>query len=88
MTNKKKLATITIVVEDRQTHAPDVNRILSEAGHIIIARLGVNVSRTCVSNCTGMITVAVEGTTKEIKDLTKRLDDLYGIVAKCSIMTK
>lgn len=88
MTTKKQLGTITILIKDRQTHAPDVNRLLSDAGHLIIARLGVNVQRSCVTDCTGMITVAVEGTAKEINDLTKKLDKLYGIVAKTSIMTK
>ncbi len=87
MSNKKQLATITILVKDRQTHSADVNKMLSEFGHHVIARLGVNVQRTCVENCTGMITVAVEATNKEIKELTKKLDELYGIVAKSSVMT-
>ena len=88
MPNKKQLATITILVKDRQTHSADVNKMLSEFGHHVIARLGVNVQRTCIEHCTGLITVAVEASSKEIKDLTKKLDDLYGIVAKSSVMTE
>ena len=87
MTAKKHLATITILVKDRQMHAKDVNRLLTEHGDIVLARLGVNVQRTCVENCTGMITVAVEATAEEISGLTKKLDELYGIVAKANIMT-
>lgn len=87
MENKKHLAAITILIKDRQTHAEDVNRILSESGHIIMARLGVNVSRSCVENCTGMITIAVEATVSEINELTQKLDALYGIAAKSCIMT-
>lgn len=88
MATKKQLGTITILVGDRQVHAVDVNRLLTENGHLILARLGVNVSRTCVTGCTAMITVAVEATVKEIHDLTEQLDGLYGIVAKSSIVTE
>ncbi len=88
MPNKKHLATITILIKDRQTHSKSVNEMLTKNSHLIMARLGVNVQRSCVENCTGMITIAIEGTAKEINDLTKKLDKLYGIVAKTSIMTE
>ncbi len=88
MPSKKHLAAITILVKDRQMHAKDVQRILTDKGHIILARLGVNVQRSCIEHCTGMITIAVEGTAKQINDLTKMLDELYGIVAKANIMTE
>ena len=88
MPNKKHLATITILVKDRQTNSENVNKMLTENGHLVMSRLGVNVQRSCVENCTGLIAVAVEGTTKEINDLTKKLDGLYGIVAKNNIMTE
>ena len=88
MNNKKHLATITILVKDRQTNSENVNKMLTENGHLIMSRLGINVQRSCVKNCTGMISIAIEGTTKEINDLTKRLDELYGIVAKASVMTE
>ncbi len=88
MPNKKHLATISILVKDRQSHAKDVQQILTDNGHLIIARLGVNVRRSCVEHCTGIITVAVEGTAKEINDLTIKLNKLYGIAAKSCLMTK
>ena len=87
MPDKKQLATITILVKDRQTHAKDVQQILTDHGHIVMARLGVNVQKSCVEHCTGIITVAVEGADDEINDLTKKLDGLSGIVAKVNIMT-
>ncbi len=86
--NKKHLATITILVKDRQVHAKDVQQILTDYGHLVMARLGVNVRKSCVEHCTGLITVAVEGTAEDINDLTKKLDKLYGIVAKVNIMTE
>lgn len=87
MPDKKHLGTITILVKDRQTHAPDVNQLLTDNGHLILARLGVNLSRACVANCTAMITVAVEGSADEINTLTDKINSLYGIVAKATIMT-
>lgn len=85
--DKKHLATITILVKDRQTNVPAVNQLLTDNGHLIMSRLGVNVEPKCMENCTGMISVAIKGTAKEIKDLTKKLNSLYGIVAKFNIMT-
>lgn len=83
---KLHLATITILVKDRQKNSPEVNRILTENGHLVMARLGVNVERHCVSNCTAMIVVAVEASAKDILRVTKELNRLYGIVAKSSVM--
>ncbi len=83
---KLHLAAITILVKDRQTNAPEVNRILTENGHLIMARLGVNVQRQCFENCTAMVTVAVEASAKDIRRIAKELNDLYGIVAKECLM--
>jgi metal-responsive CopG/Arc/MetJ family transcriptional regulator len=88
MPNKKHLAMITILVKDRQTNSENVNKLLTENSHLVMSRMGVNVQRSCIENCTGLIAVAVEGTTKEINDLTEKLDGLYGIVAKVNIMTE
>lgn len=88
MAEKKHLGTITILVKDRQAHSTDVQSMLTGHGHLIMARLGVNVQRACVENCTGLITVVVEGTSAQIRKLEKELDGLYGIVAKACIITK
>ena len=87
MAVKKQLASVTILIKDRQTHAVDVQKILTENGHIILGRMGINPSRSCVEHCTGIVSLIVEGTTTEIKAFTKQLDDFYGIVAKVNIMT-
>ena len=87
MATKKHLGTITILVKDRHANSPDVNRVLSEQGNLVMARLGVNVQPLCVSGCTGLITVAVQGTAAEVSRLAKKLNSLYGIVAKSIIVT-
>jgi hypothetical protein len=84
--SKLHLATITILVKDRQMHAPEVNQILTENGHLILARLGVNVQRHCIEHCTAMITVALEASAKDINRITKELDQLYGITAKSLVL--
>jgi len=86
--DKKHLATITILVKDRESHAPEVNQILTDHGHLILARLGVNVQRHCIEHCTALITVVIEATAEEINAITKKLDAFYGIVAKTTIITE
>ena len=86
--DKKHLATISILIKDRQSHAKDVNELLTINGHLIMARLGVNVQKCHIEHCTGFITIAVEATASEISKLTKELDELYGIVAKSSVLTE
>jgi len=85
---KKHFATITILVKDRQSNVARVNKLLTDNGHLIVARLGVNIEPKCIKYCTGMITLATKGSKEEIVELTKKLDKLYGIVAKASIMTE
>jgi len=86
--SKVHLAVISILVEDRQTNAKEMNQLLTDHGHLIMSRLGVNVQPACLKSCTGILALAVKGTAEEIKDLTKKLDGLYGIIAKVNIMTK
>jgi hypothetical protein len=88
MKEKKQLGTITILIEDRQMHANDVQNMLTEAGHLIMSRLGVNIQPACIDHCTGLIVVVIAATSKQINDLAKKLNKLYGIVAKASIVTK
>lgn len=86
--SKKQLGTITILIKDRQANVARVNKLLTDNGHLIMSRMGVNVARSCVAHCTGMITLALEATASDINSLTKKLNNLYGITAKASIMTK
>ena len=87
MPEKKHLGTISILMKDRHNYALEVQEVLTANGHLIIARMGVNPARTCVKNCMGIITLIVEGTAKEINALTKKLDKIYGAVAKKIIIT-
>ena len=88
MANKRHLATITVLIRDRQSQANDLQQLLTDNGHIIMARMGVNVQPKCIEHCTGMIVLTLEGGLSEIKALNKKIDEMYGVVAKLSVMTK
>ncbi|MBD3247679.1 hypothetical protein GF382_00115 [Candidatus Falkowbacteria bacterium] len=88
MAEKKHLGTITILVKDRQKASVDLQKILTEAGHMIMARLGVNPQRACIEHCTGLVVLVVEGNARDISALAKKIDRIYGIVAKKIMITK
>ena len=83
---KKHIATISILIKDRQTNAGQVQKILTEHGNIVIARTGVHITRGCVERCTGIITLILEGPKRDINKLNKKIDNLYGIVSKVTFL--
>lgn len=85
---KQHLGTITIMITNRQVNSEKLNKALSENGHVILTRLGVNIEPRCISNCSGLITIIVKGTSVQINDLTKTLNKLYGVIAKNCVITK
>lgn len=88
MKTKKHLGTITILLKDRHRASADMQRILTENGSLIMARMGVNPERACVKGCTGLITIVVEGSAKDINSLSRKLNSLYGVVAKSIKITQ
>ena len=88
VSGRKHLGTISILMKDRHSYAAEVQEILTANGQLIMARMGINPARTCVKNCTGIVTLTVEASAREIAALTKKLDKLYGVVAKSLIITK
>lgn len=85
---KMHLATISILLKDRQQHAPDVNQLLTDNSHLILSRMGVNVQRHCIDHCTAIITVTLEANLEQIATLTEKLNSFDGIVAKTSLLTE
>ncbi|MEI6529098.1 MAG: hypothetical protein WCN88_01665 [Candidatus Falkowbacteria bacterium] len=80
------LATISILATDRQAVSGELNKILTEAGHLIMSRLGVNVQRNCFEHCLGLIILAVEGDGPKIAELEQNLKTLPHLTVKLSIM--
>lgn len=85
--SKRHLATLSILLKDRQSQASDLQQILTDEGHLIMARLGVNVQPKCIEHCNGMIVLALDGDLKDIKAFAKKIDKIYGVVAKLSVLT-
>lgn len=85
---KRILGTITLFTSDRQTISADLNRLLTEHGHLIMSRLGVNVSKACQEHCPGLIILAVEGKDEEIFALEEKLRDLPEMEVKIAVMSE
>lgn len=85
---KRILGTITIFTSDRQTSALEMNKILTENGHLIMSRLGVNVQKACQNHCPGLIVIAVEGEDEKIFALEEKLRDLPELEVKIAVMSE
>lgn len=81
MVMSKRLGFVGIIVEDRQKSAPAVNRILSEYGDEILARVGVPYP---VRRC-HVITLTVDMTTDELGALTGKLGAVDGVTVKSAL---
>ena len=77
----KRLGFIGIIIEDRIKAAPQINRILSEYGDEIIARVGVPYKER---NCR-VITLTVDMTTDELGALTGKLGAVAGVTVRSAL---
>ena len=77
----KRLGFIGIIVEDRKKSAPLVNKVLSEYGEEILARVGIPYKeRHC-----WVITLTVDMTTDELGALTGKLGAIEGVTVKSAL---
>jgi putative iron-only hydrogenase system regulator len=77
----KRLGFVGIILENRKAAAVDVNRVLSEFGDLICARMGLPYAkRSCC-----VITLIVDATTDELGRLTGRLGMLRGVSVKSAL---
>ena len=86
--SKMDLATITILVTSRQTHSPELNKILSDNGHLIMSRLGVNVQPKCIQDCVGLIVVVAKGHKDDLEQLNAQIDAINGISSHLVLATQ
>jgi metal-responsive CopG/Arc/MetJ family transcriptional regulator len=83
---KKYLATLSILVTDREANVAQVNQLLTANGHIIMSRLGVNPNQSCLAHCLGIIILVLAGEKTKIQKLSADLSVLKGIKAKLSLL--
>ncbi|HOW28104.1 MAG TPA: CopG family transcriptional regulator [Elusimicrobiota bacterium] len=75
---EKRLGFVGIILEDRQKSAGAVNKVLSDFGESIIARVGL----PHIRGHHAVITLIVDATTDDIGALTGRLGGIPGISVK------
>lgn len=79
---EKRLANISILVHDRHNWSLEVNKVLTEYGNLILSRLGTNLQRQCIENCTALIVAVAEGAEEELNEMAEKLNKLDKIDAK------
>jgi len=78
---RKRLGFVGIILEDRKKSAEEVNKVLSEFGGIIAARIGLPYKeRQC-----SVITLIVDATTDDVGALTGRMGKLAGVSVKSAL---
>ncbi len=80
-TADRRLGFVGIVLEDRESGSPPVNKILSEHGDLILARTGI----PRVSHNDAIITLVVQATTDELGRMSGRLGALPGVTVKTAL---
>jgi putative iron-only hydrogenase system regulator len=75
---ESRLGFVGIILEDRKAASAPVNKILSEFGEAIVARMGL----PHVRGDHAVITVIVDMTTDQIGSLTGRLGAVPGVAVK------
>lgn len=68
---KEYLATLNILVNEREVNAPEINNVITEHGHLVRARLGIHLQPKCVKGCSGLITLIVQGEKEELEKFEK-----------------
>ena len=81
----EKLASITILTKNRQQNSPELNKILTEGGHLIMSRMGVNVQKTCTEHCPGMIILALKAKSEDIIGLFEKINRIDEVSAEMSM---
>ncbi len=78
---ESRVGFVGIVVTDRQRAAAQVNAVLSDHGHLIVARTGLPYARRGVC----VITRIVDATTDQLGRLTGRLGQTEGVRVKSAL---
>ena len=78
---EKRVGFVGIMVEAREKGADEVNKVLSEFGNIVVARMGVPYKEK--SCC--VITLVVDATTDEMGALTGKLGNISGVEVKSAL---
>ncbi len=81
---EKRLGFVGIILEDRKKQADAVNKILSEYGDNVIARVGLPYKE---KNCS-VITLTVDINTDDLGTMTGKLGNIEGVSVKSALRKK
>jgi len=81
---ESRLGVVAVFVENRLQAAPEVNRVLSDFGHIVVGRMGIPYRERNLS----VLAVIVDGTTDDIGAMTGRLGAIAGVSVKSALRRK
>jgi len=79
--DKKRVGVVGIIIENRGKSAPEVNKLLTQYGDIIVGRMGIPYHERGVH----VITLIVDGTTNEIGAMTGKLGMIDGVKVKSAM---
>ncbi len=77
----RSVGVIAIIIKDRAHCASQVNQILTEAGQIIIGRMGIPYHERNLN----IVTLIVDATTDQIGSLTGKLGRIEGVTVKSTL---
>lgn len=83
---KKYLATLSLLITDRQANVAKVNQLLTQNGHLILSRLGVNPNAACLAHCLGIMVLVLAGDKTKLQQLSTNLSRLKGVQVKLSFL--
>lgn len=86
--NKEYLGTLNILVSEREVNAPEINNVITKFGHLVRARLGIHLQPKCVKGCSGLITLVVQGKTKELESFSKEVKKFKFTLTKLCLISK
>ena len=79
----QQLVSISILSTNRQETSVRLNQVLTDNGHLIMSRLGVNVQKNCTEHCPGMIVLVLKDESEKIKQFIKELEAISELEVKC-----
>lgn len=78
---ERSVGVIAVIIKKRMESATAVNKVLTEAGSIIIGRMGIPYSERNLN----IITLIVDATTDQIGSLTGKLGQIEGVTVKSTL---
>lgn len=75
----EQLASISILTTNRQKVSRELNDFLTQNGHLIISRMGVNIQKSCTENCPGLIVLVLKDKKEKIDQFIKDLNKIEDI---------